>query len=256
MAFIKQIEEIMSEIDEKIEREKKTRELSKLVNKFVLANEKLNDIILACQFVLEISKNNKLRSTFEKLKDDYENLRSSLIDLWGENPDKVEILEPLELYEPLDKIIATCNLLETEIQEILRQMRKEVKNAQELANSLSIIPDVNIDLQIFEKTNAFLLEVGLNTADIADFIERSKKVCIEKIKKWNSLLKKLKKEEKKLDFRSIKGKKISNETLAFLQKFIDNRGEVDFKDLNGKIVDELKMEFPQLCKKLKVSISW
>jgi len=64
------------------------------------------------------------------------------------------------------------------------------------------------------------------------------------------------KESEKLDLRRIKGKVLSNDTLNFLLQFIENSGEAKFEALNGNIVSEIKKEFPELTKKLKVNLSW
>jgi len=253
--FLQRVKSITSVIDERIERERKANELKKLCEKFVLVNEELTNIIWACRFVLGISEDSELQSLFNITRDRYESLRESLISLWGENPDKIDILEPTELYEPLDEIMRMCQQSEIKMNEILRQNMEKIKATHVLAESLSIIPDIRIDFQIFMEAKSFLSKAGSSAASVAEHVERDKKLCEKKIKEWHSLSAKLSKEQAKLDLQNVKGKKLTSETLSFLTQFVKNNGEADFESINGEVVDELKSKFPELCKKLRVSMS-
>jgi hypothetical protein len=253
--LLQRIENIASVVDERIERERKAKELKKMVEKFVLVNEELTNIVWACRFVLGISRDSELQSLFEKVRDNYEVLRGPLVALWGESPEKISILEPAEFYEPLEGIVKVCQEVETKVQEILREKMGQVRATYALAESLSIIPDIKINFQCFKEAINFLSDVGSSASSIAEFVGRDRKLCEREIRRWNSISAKLAGEQEKLDLQNVKGKKLLRKTLNFLNQFVKNNGEANFESLSGDIVDELKSKFPELSKKLKVSVS-
>jgi len=255
-SFLQRIEDIISAIDEKIERERKTEELKKAVEQWILVNNKLEDVAWASRFMLEVCRTSDLESLFEEVKEKYEDFKENLVELWGESPENLDIYEPSELIEGLKEILNVCQKMERKIQETLQMMKKEIKSKQELAESFSIIPDIKVDFRIFKEASNFLSKMGLNVSNIAYFVGRNSETCAEKIKQWKNLQKKISNESEKLDLRRVKGKALSNDTLNFLLQFIENNGEAEFEVLNGKIVNEIKKEFPELSKKLKVSLLW
>jgi hypothetical protein len=253
--LLQRIDELISVIDERMERERKTKELETLADKFVSVNEKLNDLSWACKFAMEISENDDLFSLFEGMKKKYKTFRKHLVDLWGEHPDKIDILEPEEFYEPIEDLLKYCRNLELQVQKVLRTKSEWVESVYNLANTLSIIPDIEIDSHVFENAVNFLREVGSDAHDIAEFVKRDEKVCSQKIKEWKSIKSMLKKEQEKLNLNAVHGKRLSNKTREFLGRFINDNCEIDFEFLDGDIVDELKEKLPGLCKKLRVRIS-
>jgi len=255
-SFLQRIEDIISAIDEKIERERKTEELKKAVERWILVNNKLEDVAWASRFMLEVYPTSDLESFFKKLKEKYEDFKKNLVELWGKSPEKLDISEPSELIGGLEEMLNACQDMERKIQETLQMMEKEIRSKQELAKSFSIIPDIKVDFQIFKEASNFLSKMGLNVSDIANFVRRNSETCAEKIEQWKALQKKISDESEKLDLRRIKGKALSDDTLNFLLQLIENNGEAKFEVLSGKIVNEIKREFPELSKKLKVNLPW
>jgi len=246
----------MSAIDEKIERERKTEELKKTVEQWILVNNKLGDVAWASRFMLGAYQTPELESLFKRVKEKYEDFKENLVELWGESPENLDISEPSELIEGLKEMLNTCQDMERKIQETLQMMKKEIKSKQELAESFSIIPDIRLNFQIFREASDFLSKLGPNVSDIAKFVGRNSETCAEKIKEWKALQKRISDESEKLDLRRLKGKTLSDDTLNFLLQFIKNNGEAKFEVLSGNIVNEIKKEFPELSKKLKVNLSW
>ena len=255
-SLLQRIEDVISAIDEKIERERKTEELKKAVEQWILLNNKLEEVTWASRFMLEVYQIPELESLFKEVKEKYEDFKGTLIELWGENPEKLDISEPSELIEGLKEMLNVCQKMERKIQETLQKLKKEIQSKQELAESFSIIPDIELDLQVFREASNFLSKIGSNASDIANFVGKKNQICAEKIRQWKKMQRKLLKESEKLDLRRIKGKVLSNDTLNFLLQFIENSGEAKFEALNGNIVSEIKKEFPELTKKLKVNLSW
>jgi hypothetical protein len=252
--LLQRIGELISVIDERVERERKTKELGTLADKFVSVNEKLNDLAWACRFAIGISENDDLFSLFEEMKNKYKTFRKHLVGLWGEQPDKIDILEPTEFYEPLEDLLKHCRNLELQVQKVLRTTLESVESVYNLANTLSIIPDIEIDSHVFENAANFLREVGSDARDIAEFVKKDEKVCSQKIKEWKSIKLILKKEQEKLNLRTVHGKKLSDKTREFLSRFVEDNCEIDFEFVDSDIVNELKEKLPGLCKKLRVRI--
>ena len=254
VTLIQRIETLVTSIKERMEREKKAKELKKLVDDLYLINEEISRFIWASKFVLGVSGDPEFLSLFAKARSEYESLRETLVGLWGEKPEKIDILEPSEFLEPLKALRSAFGELEIEACEVLRNKLAVAKSRHTIAESFSIIPDIKIDLEVFEKAINFLNNSGYAVYDIAEFVKRDKTTLDHRLKVWKSIEKRIAVEEQKLDIRNLKGKKLSEKTLTFLKNFVENRGKASFESLSGSIVDELKSSFPELSRKLRVSI--
>ena len=252
--LIQRIETLVTNIKERMEREKKAKELKQLVDDLYIINEELSKVIWTSKFALGVSGDQELLSLFEKVRGEYESLRGVLYDLWGEKPEKIDILEPSEFSEPLKALRSAFGKLETQALSVLSDKLRDAKSRYTIAKSFSIIPDIKIDLEVFENARNFLDNAGHTVYEIAEFVKRDKKLLGERLRVWKSIETRIAVEEKKLDIRNLKGKKLSGKTLTFLNDFVENMGEASFESLSGDIVNELKSNFPELSRKLRVSI--
>jgi hypothetical protein len=48
--------------------------------------------------------------------------------------------------------------------------------------------------------------------------------------------------------------KVTKRTVGFVERLVENRGEADFELLSSEVVEELKKNFPELAKRLRVAI--
>jgi len=255
--LLQRIKNLTADIDETTARERQTKELKRLIGCFLLVNEEMPGIILACQFVLEISGDAKLLSLFEKTRKKYETLRESLISLWSENPQKIDISQLTISYKSLNELMNASRELETEALETFHQKIEDVTAECSLANSFSIIPDIELDLKVFEDAKNFLSNAGRSVWEISEFcasahLESTKKGLKKRVKTWNSILRKLEIEKRKFNLQNM-GKKLSSQTISFLKDFVESRGVVSFESLSGGIVEELKSKFPELSRELRVT---
>jgi len=253
--ILQRIESLVTGIDEKIERERKAHDLKNLIFDFSRLNKEMTRIVWANLFVMGLTGTPKLKSLFENAKRNYENLEKKLVDLWGENPGKIDVLEPSEFFESINALFKAFNELEAEILSVYNSKKNDAHKKCALAKNFSIIPDMDINLEVFEKARNFLENAGPTVWNISDFVDRNKEKLREKIQMWTSITKKIAVEEKKFDFQNIQGKKLSTETQNILAEFVKNSGEAKFKDFSGVVVDELNANFPELSKILRVSIS-
>lgn len=253
--ILQRIESLVTGIDEKIERERKAHDLKKLIFDFSQLNKEMTRVAWANLFVMGLTGTPKLKSLFDNAKRNYENFEKKLVGLWGENPGKIDILEPSEFFESINALFKAFRELEAEILSVYKSKTSDAHKKCTLAKNFSIIPDMDIDLEVFERARNFLVNAGPTVWNIADFVNRNKEKLKERVQVWTSITKKIAVEEKKFDFQNIQGKKLSTETQNVLTEFVKNSGEAKFEDFSGIVVDELNSNFPELSKILRVSIS-
>ncbi|MEM7825219.1 MAG: hypothetical protein QXO27_04575, partial [Candidatus Aenigmatarchaeota archaeon] len=144
--------------------------------------------------------------------------------------------------------------VESKVEEILRIEIDSKKSLSDLAKTLSVIPDIEIDFSVFESAFNFLKKAGSDVQDLADFVKKDKNICNQKINEWKLIEATLKEEQKKFNLETVNGKKISEKTQEFLKKFINNNCNVEFKFLDSDVVNELKENLPGFCNRLRVRL--
>jgi hypothetical protein len=160
-------------------------------------------------------------------------------------------LEPGEFSEPVKQLTELINKLESLALDAIRNKSKDAKTEFGLAESFSLIPDIGLDLKTFEDASNFL-ENAIYSG-IRSFLGDAGKEHNDRARTWRVIETKLAKERTKMDLQHMEGKKISPKTLNFIKKFMTEKA-VTFESLDGKTVEELKDKFPELSKKMKVSI--
>jgi hypothetical protein len=246
------LENILKMINEGKEREVRDLELRDLINQFHDINKKIENVLIPGKFYAEIDTGEKdYQDRFKPALNTYLGVRSEIVKEWGEEPDKIDLLDPKELKDGLQELSTELTKLEESLREHLSSTYTKINDEKKTAETISqILPDIKIDLAIFTNAQAYFQKYGRDPATLASYLNipgtQSKK-----IDEWKLQLKAVQTQHEKMDFR--KGANLSEEASVFLETLIRSK-RVRFSELPPAVVTEINTTFPELSQKLVVRV--
>jgi hypothetical protein len=253
-SYADRVDRILKDIDTRVRREKKAEEIDQMIKKLSHINLMLPNAKWAYQFVSKITDESTFAGEYTSVKDSYQKLKDKFTKLKWKKISKIDIIEPSPFFNLLDVIIENCGKLENKIGKVLTDLKGEISASRRMAESLRIIPEIKINPQAFDDALSFLNRVGETTRDIANFVDENNDILSEKVEKWKELEKRMAVENKSLNLESIgESLGLSKATIAFLKSLRDER-EAILASVTGLVVEEIKKKFPDLSKRLIISV--
>jgi hypothetical protein len=246
------LENILRMINEGKEREERDQELRDLIDQFHDINKKIEGVLIPGKFYNDIDTGEKeYQEQFKPALNTYLGLQSEIVKEWGEQPDKIDLLDPKELKDGLQELSTKLTKLEDSLRERLSSTYTKIAEEKKTAETISqILSDIKIDLAIFTNAQAYFQKYGRDPATLASYLDipgtRSKK-----IDEWKLHLYAVQKQHEQMDFR--KGANLSEEASAFLETLIRSK-RVRFTELPPTVVTEINTAFPELSQKLVVRV--
>lgn len=253
-SYADHVDRILKDIDTRVRREKKAEEIDQMIKKLSHINFILPNAKWAYQFVSKVADESTFASEYTSVKDSYQKLKDKFTKLKWEKFSKIDIIEPSPFFNLLDVIIENCGKLENKIGKALRNLKDEIRASRRMADSLRIIPEIEINPQAFDDALTFLNRVGETTRDIANFLNKNNKILSKKVEEWEKLERRMSVENRRLNLESVgESLGLSKTTIAFLKSLRDER-EAIFASVTGQVVEEIKKKFPDLSKRLIISV--
>jgi hypothetical protein len=246
------LENILKMINEGKEREERDQELRDLIDQFHDINKKIESVLIPGKFYNDIDTSEKeYQEQFKPALNTYLGLQIEIVKEWGEQPDKIDLLDPKELKDGLQELSTELTKLEDSLREHLISTYTKIADEKRTAETISqILPDIKIDLTTFTNAQAYFQKFGRDPTTLASYLNipgmRSKK-----IDDWKHHLKAVQKQHEQMDFR--KDANLSEEASAFLETLIRSK-RVRFTELPPSVVTEINDTFPELSKKLIIRV--
>lgn len=215
--------------------------------------EEINNIlfnIIWTNKLLDLIYNDiNLKNIYRKIYDVYEEVKISLKNEYGNPIKDFTKINLCDVETLINEVKFICDDYESAVFNLMNKTIIATNSNRSLALSLSIIPDIDINPQVFQNKITFLKKMGLNSKNIANLTGKSEQTMSSIIQEWNVIQETVVAEMDKLDLEKLRNKGLSYASIKFIENII-SKGEISLADIDGSSIEEIKSFFPELSKKI------
>lgn len=250
-SFTERVVVLERTINERVERDRESKAIKGLTTTFSNTIDNLRNVLKEHAFLCDVHQEEDLKEDYGYMHAQYIVIYNELMQIWGPEPQSVDVLETEDLREALQELDGLVKDYSEAIRKQITKVWNEVDDDFRLARSIAkTIPDLAIDLERLKSAHEFFNSNASSYNWFQSMVQNSGQRTTL-VRHWVDNLNAVRNEHDKLDVYSIKS--ISEPSRKFLEGLIRSKS-VAFDQVSAETIQEIKTEFPELSKKLTVKV--